>query len=116
MFGSVLEYFCNLCQFKRRRTCVSGQNALFQGTEVVKHPFYSVGPKMMFGTLSVYFANLHNVKRWKTCVSDLNTLFQGTEVVKHPFYSVGPKMMFGTVWSISLTFTTLKDGKLVFRT
>jgi hypothetical protein len=62
MFGSVSEYFSNLCQFKRR-TCVSGQNTLFPGTEVVKHPFYSVGPKTMFGTLSEYFANLHHVKR-----------------------------------------------------
>jgi hypothetical protein len=87
IFGSVLEHFANLCHFKRR-TCVSGKNALFQGTEVVKHPFYSVGPKMMFGTVSEYFANIHHVKRRKTSASGLNALFQGTEVVKHPFYSI----------------------------
>jgi hypothetical protein len=45
MFGSVTEYFTNLRQAKRCKTCVSGLNALFWGTEVVKHPFYSVGPK-----------------------------------------------------------------------
>jgi superoxide dismutase len=88
VFGTLSEYFANLHHVKRWKTCVSDLNALFQGTEVVKHPFYSVGPKMMFGTTLEYFANLHHVKRWKTCVSDLNALFQGTEVVKHPFYSI----------------------------
>jgi hypothetical protein len=29
--------------------CFGSPNALFQGTEVVKHPFYSIGPKMMLG-------------------------------------------------------------------
>jgi acid stress-induced BolA-like protein IbaG/YrbA len=74
----------------------------------VKHPFYSVGPKMMFGTISEYFANLHHVKRWKTCVTDLNALFQCTEVVKHPFYSIGPTMIFG---SVSEHFANLRHVK-----
>jgi hypothetical protein len=39
-----------------------GLNALFQGIEVVKHPFYAIGPKMMFQSVSVYFANLPHVK------------------------------------------------------
>jgi hypothetical protein len=34
MFGSVSEYFTNLQQLKRLKTCVSGLNALFRGTEV----------------------------------------------------------------------------------
>jgi hypothetical protein len=67
------------------------------GTEVVKHPFYSIGPIMMFGSVSEHFANLRYVKRWKTCVSVLNALFRGTEVVKHPIYSIGPIMMFVSV-------------------
>jgi hypothetical protein len=33
-------------------------NALFQGTEVVKHPFYSIGPIMIFGSVSEHFTNL----------------------------------------------------------
>jgi hypothetical protein len=44
MFGSVSEYFTNLRQVERCKTCVSGLNGLFRGTEVVKQPFYSVGP------------------------------------------------------------------------
>jgi stress-induced morphogen len=79
------------------KTCVSGLNALFWGTDLVKHPFYSIGPKMMLGSLSKHFANLRHVKRCKTCVSGLNALFWGIEVVKHPFYSIGPKMMFRIV-------------------
>jgi hypothetical protein len=51
MFGSVLLYFANL----------SGLNALFPETKVVKHPFYSIRPKMMFRTVSVHFANLRHV-------------------------------------------------------
>jgi acid stress-induced BolA-like protein IbaG/YrbA len=80
MFGSVSEYFINLQQVKRRKTCVSVLNALFQGTEVVKHPFYFIGPKMMFGSVSEHFTNLQQVKRCKTCVCGLNALFRGTEV------------------------------------
>jgi hypothetical protein len=89
---------------KKMQTCVSGLNALFRGNEVVKHPFYSVGPKMMFGCVLEHIAYLQYVKRWKTCVSCLNALFQGTEVVKPPFYSIRTKMMFGCVQSMSLTF------------
>jgi acid stress-induced BolA-like protein IbaG/YrbA len=108
MFGSVSEYFTNLRQVKRCKTCVSGLNALFRGTEVVKHPFYSIGPKMMFGSVSEYFTNLRQVKRCKTCVSGLNALFRGTEVVKHPFYSIGPKLMFA---SVSKHFANLQQVK-----
>jgi hypothetical protein len=46
------------------KTCVSGLNALFQGTKVEKHPFYSIRPKMMFGSVMEHFANLVHVKRW----------------------------------------------------
>jgi hypothetical protein len=39
----------------------SDLNALFRGTEVGKHPFYSIGTKMIFGSVLKYFANLwHN--------------------------------------------------------
>jgi hypothetical protein len=61
MFLSVSEHFANLRRVKRCKTCVSCLNALFCGTEGVKHPFYSVGP-MMFGCVSEHFANLWHVK------------------------------------------------------
>jgi stress-induced morphogen len=82
---------------------------------VVKHPFYSIGLKMMFRIVSEHFANLRHVKRCKTCVSGLNALFGGTEVVKHPFYSIGPKMMFGSVSEHFTNLRHVKDAKLVFR-
>jgi hypothetical protein len=62
VFGSVSEHFANLRHVKRCKTCVSGLNGLFWGTEVVKHPFYSIGPKIMFGSVSEHFANLQHVK------------------------------------------------------
>jgi hypothetical protein len=112
---TVSEYFANIQNVERRKTSASGLNALFQGTEVVKHPFYSIGPKMMFGSVSEHLANLRHVKRCKPCVSGPNAQFRGTKVANHPFYSIGTKMMFGLFRSISLTFTTLKDGKLLLR-
>jgi hypothetical protein len=62
MFGSVSEHFANLRHVKRCKTCVQGLNTLFWGTEVMKHPFYSIGPKLMFGSVSEHFANLQQVK------------------------------------------------------
>jgi hypothetical protein len=62
MFGSVSEHLANLRHVKRCKTCVSGLNALFQGTEVVNNSFYSIRPKMMFGCVSEHFANLRHVK------------------------------------------------------
>jgi hypothetical protein len=82
MFGSVSEDFTYLRHVKRCKSCVSGLNAMFRGTEVVKHPFYSIGTKMMFGSVSEHFTNLRQVIRCKTCVSALNALFRGAEVVK----------------------------------
>jgi uncharacterized protein with PIN domain len=79
---------------KSWKTYVLGLNALIQGTEVVKHPFYSIRPKMMFESVSEHFANLRHVKRCKTCVSGLYALFQGTKVAKLPSYYIGNKMMF----------------------
>jgi acid stress-induced BolA-like protein IbaG/YrbA len=91
MFGSVSRHFANLRHIKRGKTCVSGLKAQFQGIQVVKHPFYSIGTKIMFGIVLEHFANLRHIKRGKISVSSLTALFQGTEVLKHPFYTVGPK-------------------------
>jgi acid stress-induced BolA-like protein IbaG/YrbA len=108
------EHFPNLLHVKRSKTCVSGLNALFRDTEVAKHPFYSIGTKMLFGSVSEYFANLRHVKRWKTCASGLNALSQGSEIVNHPFYSIGTKMMFGSVSEHFANLLLVKDAKLVF--
>jgi hypothetical protein len=94
MFGSVSEHFANLRLVTRCKTCVWWLNALFRGTEVVKHPFYSIGPKLMFGSVSQNFANLRRVTRSKTCVPSLNALFRVPMLWN---ISIGPKMMFGSV-------------------
>jgi hypothetical protein len=93
---------------KKIQTCVSGLNTLFRGTEVMKHPFYSIGSKLIFGSVSEHFTNLQHVTICKTCVSSLNTLFRGIEVVKHPIYSIAPKMLFGSVLE---HFTNLRQVK-----
>jgi hypothetical protein len=62
IFGIVSEHFVNIRHVKRCKTCVSGLNALFRGTKIVKHPFYSIGPKMMFERVLEHFANLQHVK------------------------------------------------------
>jgi hypothetical protein len=99
---------------------VSGVNAVFRGTDVVKmisqqiHPFYSIGLKIMFGSVLEHFVVLPQVKRCKTCVSDLNAVFRGTEVVRivshqmHQFYSMGQKIM---VWIIFVYFKNLCNVK-----
>jgi hypothetical protein len=73
------------CTCKRCKICVSGLTTIFRGTIVVKHPFQSIGPKIMFGSVSEHFANLQHTKICKTCVLVLIALFRGTKVVKHPF-------------------------------
>jgi hypothetical protein len=81
MFGCVSEHFANLRHVKKSKTSVSSLNALFRGTEVVKRPFYSIGPKMMFGCVSKHFADLDMQKMPNLC-SSLNVLFWGTKFVK----------------------------------
>jgi hypothetical protein len=82
---------------KKMQNLCSHLNALFRGTKVAKHQFYSIGTRTMFGSVSEHFANLRLVNRCKTCVSGLNALFWGTKLAKDPFYSIGTKMMFGSV-------------------
>jgi hypothetical protein len=104
MFGSVSEHFTNLQQVKRCETWVSGLT-LFRGTEVVKHPFYSIGPKLMFGSVSEHFAKHRQLTRCKTCVRASMHYFW---VPKLWNISIGPKMMFG---SVSEYFTNLRQVK-----
>ena len=71
MFESVSERFANHRHAKQGKTCVSGLNALFWGTEVAKivskrnQPFYPIRPQTMFESVSEHFANLWHVKRGK---------------------------------------------------
>jgi acid stress-induced BolA-like protein IbaG/YrbA len=116
MIGSVWEHFANLRHVKRCKTCVSGLNALFRATKVAKHPFYSIGTKMMVGSVSEHFVNLRHIKRCKTCVSGLNALFRGTNVPKHPFYSIGTKMMIGSVSEHFVNLRHVKRCKTCVRT
>jgi acid stress-induced BolA-like protein IbaG/YrbA len=116
MFGSVSDHFTNLRHVKRWKTCVSGLNALFRGTKLAKHPFYSIETKMMFGSVSEHFDNLRHVKRCKTCVSSLNALLWGTKLAKDPFYSIGTKMMFGSVLEHFANLRHVKRCKTCVRT
>jgi hypothetical protein len=86
------------------KSCVSGLNALFRRTKVVKHPFYSIGTKMMFRSVSERF----DVKRCETCVSSRHALFRGTKVAKHPFYSIAPKLIYGSVTEHFANFLHVK--------
>ena len=67
-FGCVSEHFTNLRHEKLWKTFVSGLNALFRGTELLKkislrrHPMYSIKPKMMLASVSEYFADLRHKK------------------------------------------------------
>jgi hypothetical protein len=90
----------------------SGLNALFRGTEVVNHPFYSVGPKIMFGCVSEHFTNLRQVKRCKTCVLGLNAMFRVTELWSIHSTPLDPNSCSGVFQSISLTFNTKKMQNL----
>jgi hypothetical protein len=92
----------------------SGFNALLRGTEVVKHTFNSIGPKMMLGSVSEHFTNLRHEKDAKVASEPECTILD-TKVVNHPFYSIGPKMMFGSVSEHFDNIRQLKDAKLVFR-
>jgi acid stress-induced BolA-like protein IbaG/YrbA len=115
MFGSVSEHFANLRHVKRWKTCVSGLNALFRDTKLVKDPFYSIGPKMMIGSVSEHFADLRHVNRCKPCVSGLNALFRGTKVAKYRLYSIRTKMMIRSVSEHFANFRHVKRCKTCVR-
>jgi hypothetical protein len=114
MFASFSDNSTNLQHVKRCKTCVLGLNALFRGTKVVKHPFKSIGPKMMFWSVSWHFANLGHVKDAKL-VFEPECTISGYKVVMHPFKSIGPKMVYGSVSEHFANPWQVKHEKLVFR-
>ena len=87
-FGCVSEHFANLRHEKLWKTCVSGLNPLFRGTEVAKmvsqrnQPLYPIRSQTMFEGVSEHFANLRHKKVCKTCVPAVNALFRGIELSK----------------------------------
>ena len=123
MFESISEHFANLRHVKRGKTCVSGLNALFRGTEVAKmvternQPFHPIRPQTMFDSVSEHFVNLQHVKRGKTCVSDQNAVFRGTEVAKivsernQSFHPIRPQTMFESVSEHFASRQNVKRGK-----
>jgi hypothetical protein len=86
-------------------------NALFRCTKVPKHPFYSIGTKMMFGSVSEHFANLRHVKRCKTHVRTQMHYFRVTKLWSIHSSLWDPTWCLGVFWSILRTFDTKKDKK-----
>jgi hypothetical protein len=113
MFRSVSDYFTNLRQVKRCKTCVSGLNTVFRGTEVVKHPLYSIGPKLMFRSVSECFSNLQQVKDVKLASEPECTISGHQSCETFPLV---PKWCFGVFRSISLTLPGKTMQNLCFGT
>jgi acid stress-induced BolA-like protein IbaG/YrbA len=98
------DHFANLQHVKRWKTCVSSLNALFRGTKLAKHPFYSIETKMMFGSISEHFANLRHVERLKTCVRTRMHYLRVPKLWNLHSSLLDPKWCLGVFQSISLTF------------
>jgi hypothetical protein len=106
MSRNVLEHFAILWHVKLRNLCPS-LNALFRGTKVVKHPFYSIGPKMVFRSVSKHFADLWHVKICKTCVRAYVHYLRPKLRNMHPT-PLDEKWCLGVFRSILLTFRHIK--------
>jgi hypothetical protein len=68
---------------------------MFRGTEFVKHPFYSIGPKLMFGSVSEHFANLRHEKDAKLASEPECTIF-GYQSYEASILLHWTQMMFGS--------------------
>jgi hypothetical protein len=90
------------------KTRVSGLKALFLVTKVVKHPFYSIGPKMISGCVSEDFANLQQVKRCRTCVWAQVHYFGVPKLWSIQSTPLDPKWCLGVFRCILLTFSMWK--------
>jgi hypothetical protein len=55
-----------------------GTECNVSGYRIVKHPLYSIGPKLMFGSVSEHFANLQHEKDAKLA-SELECTILGYE-------------------------------------
>jgi hypothetical protein len=90
------------------KTRVSGPNAVFRGTKVVKHPFYSIGPKMMFGSISEHFANPRQVKDEILVFQARMHYFRVPKLWSIHSSPLDPKWCLWVFQMISLTFGTKK--------
>jgi hypothetical protein len=104
MFRSVSEHF----DVKRCKTCVSVLYALFRGTKVAKHPFYSIAPKMIYGSVTENFANLRHVIRWKLVFRSCMHYFGVPMLRSIHSTPLDRKWYMGVLPSTSLTLCTLK--------
>ena len=106
MFECVQEHFVDLRHVKQGRTCISGLNALYRGTEGLKmvsqrnQLFNSIRPQTMFESVQEHFTDLRHLKQGRTCISGLNALYRGIEGSKmvqqrdQPFNPIRPQAMF----------------------
>jgi hypothetical protein len=109
MFGSVSEHFVNPRHVYDEKLMFRAWMHYFEGTKIVKYPFYSTGLKMVFVSISHDFTNLQHVKRCQTCVSGLNAIFRGVPKLWSIHSSpLDPKWCLGMFRSISLTLGTSK--------
>jgi hypothetical protein len=93
---------------KRWKTRVLGPNAVFRGTKVVKHPFKSIGPKMMFGSISEHFANPRQVKDEILVFRARMHYFRVPKLWSIHSSPLDPKWCLWVFRMISLTFGTNK--------
>jgi hypothetical protein len=91
--------------YKMQNLC-SSLNALFRGTKVVKHPFKSIGPKMMFVSVSDDFTNHRHVKDEKLVFRARMHYFGVPKLWSIQSSPLDPKWCLGVFRGISLTFDT----------
>jgi acid stress-induced BolA-like protein IbaG/YrbA len=104
MFGSVSKLFANLRHVRRCKTCFSGLNAQFKGTELRSIHATPSDPKWCLGVFESISLTFRHVTRCKTCVSGLNAQFKGTKLRSIHATPSDPKWCLGVFESISLTF------------
>jgi hypothetical protein len=92
---------------KRCKTRILGPNAVFQGTKVVKHPFF-IGPKMMFVSVSDDFTNLRHVQDAKLVFRAWMHYFGVQKLWSIHSNPLDPKWCLRVFQMISLTFGTNK--------
>jgi hypothetical protein len=99
---------------KRCKTGISGLNAPFRGAKVVKHPFYSIGRKMIYGSVLEHFANHWQVKDAKL-VFEPECTISGYQSCEACILLHWTKNYVGSVSEHFTNLRHIKWCKLVFR-
>ena len=128
MSGSVLSISQTFCTSNEAKLVFRGLYAQFQGTEVAKmvsqrnEPFYTIRPQTMLEIVSQHFAYLRHVKRGKTYVFGPECTISEVPKLRKLFRKkindstpLDPKRCLRVFCSISQTFSTSNEAKLVFR-